>query len=351
MKWTKDGLLNDREYHADGSRGSYKINLNRKTDRWAIYLNGELLVENIYYEWNAERIAARFDITGKRVLPDGLRPRPDGGRARFIEVAAESVVAATSAPAPVPTLEPPVAAAAPIPVVTARDPEVFAANLAAEVRRLCIDPDRSSIDWSPWKSGLYNVLDAVFSAQTRYDSVVMPLLRRYHNRPGMSDCPERAFGDFVRDVDTFGGDRFERYASQVLNRQSVGGRLKVAVVYDAAQFFASRGVHTIGDMNAAKEQLRPLILDGLQSSVPGFGSALANHLLVLLGDEDRIKLDTMVLRFWSRIDSAALNPSIARDFNFALDVFTRAAQTLRTTPARLDKAVWDFETKSEMGVL
>ena len=85
MHWTKFGELYDREHHARGVRGEYKIDIDMPADRWAIFLNGVRIVEDVYCVTNAERIAEVFDLTGTAELPVGLRPRPDGRIPRFVE--------------------------------------------------------------------------------------------------------------------------------------------------------------------------------------------------------------------------------------------------------------------------
>ena len=224
-----------------------------------------------------------------------------------------------------------------------------AALIVGEVKRFGIEPDRESVVWSPWKSALYCTLDAVFSARTRYEVVVVPMLKRLDKRAAVSDTPERTFSDFLQDVDRVAGaQRFEQYAADVLqNRQRVGGRLKVAVAYDAAHFFVENGVETMADAAALGDLLRPLILGGLQMQVVGIGPALAYYLLALLGDEDRIKLDTMLLRFWERIGLSPINPMSPAHYEFALGVFRLAAESIETSPARLDKAIWDYESRRD----
>jgi hypothetical protein len=335
MKWTKFGQHYEREYHATGMRGDYKIDLDMPQDRWALFFNGSRFAENIYYEKSAEQIAEFHDKNGRVSLPCGLRPAPDGGTPRFLSgesIASEAISAIFESRIPIPS--------ASAQMHAERDIESVVAKLLFEIDRHEIEPDRHSLIWSPWNSGLYSMLDAVFSAQSKYEIIVVPLLKRLNVREGMSDTTERRFSDFIRDVDNHGA---EAYAVQVLNRQRVGGRLKVAVAYDCAKFLASRGYETMADLIADKEALKPIVLDQMRHRVVGIGPALSNYFLSLVGDENRIKLDVMLLRFLLRA-GVTLNPSIPSDYDFGLAVFTNAATSLNSTPARLDNAIWKFES-------
>ncbi|HJO26487.1 MAG TPA: hypothetical protein QF730_04490, partial [Planctomycetota bacterium] len=80
--------------------------------------------------------------------------------------------------------------------------DVYSPNedgLCTELSRL-LSEGKISIDddfWT-WESGVYGLVDCVFSSQARYESVVLPMLReRLPARPGMKDTPELKFSDFM----------------------------------------------------------------------------------------------------------------------------------------------------------
>ena len=195
-----------------------------------------------------------------------------------------------------------------------------------------------------WKSGVYAVVDCVFSAQARYESTVMPmLLERLPARPGMADEPELTFSVFLADIDSFGTEPWEAYGGQVLTRQVLAGRRKVQVCYDMASFFVDRGLETRADLTGlGKGALIDLVLGPLQSSIHGVGPALARYLTMLLGVESQVKFDTMLERFFSQLAVECGLVVGAIDMLLAERVMRVAASRLGSTPARLDHAIWQF---------
>jgi hypothetical protein len=204
-------------------------------------------------------------------------------------------------------------------------------------------------EYLEWKSGVYAVVDCVFSAQAKYDSMVLPILqKRLPSRPNLQDQPELQFSAFLQDVDSFGVDKFERYASEVvLNKQKISNRRKTEICYEACYFFVQKGLETKGDIQAMKvEALQKLVLDDLQQSIRGIGPTLARYLLMLVGDESHIKPDTMILRFFSRLTAWQPRSSSDQDSEIIRGVIASVALQHSTTPARLDHAIWLFESTS-----
>ncbi|PNY79386.1 hypothetical protein CVO96_19895 [Deinococcus koreensis] len=83
---------------------------------------------------------------------------------------------------------------------------------------------------------MYAVLDCVYSSQTCYASVVLPLLyERFPAKSGLADTPALTFSAFPHP------ERLEDYAIQVMGtRHKISGRLKVEVAWDVCQFFVTR---------------------------------------------------------------------------------------------------------------
>ncbi|ULH18224.1 hypothetical protein MF271_22410 (plasmid) [Deinococcus sp. KNUC1210] len=110
-------------------------------------------------------------------------------------------------------------------------------SLRAFVQEEGIQPDPAYIQWN---SGLYAVLDCVYSSQVRYALIVLPLLQqRFPAATGLKDTLELTFSAFL---DSVGRDptpeRLEAYAANTLRtRHKIAGRLKVEVAYDVCRFF------------------------------------------------------------------------------------------------------------------
>ncbi len=221
------------------------------------------------------------------------------------------------------------------------DEALLCTSLGALVSAGLITPDPGP---ARWKSGVYAVVDCVFSAQTRYESVVLPMLReRLPLRPRLADSPVLRFSTFLADVDTFEPDRWEGYGRAVLNLQVLGGRRKVQVCYELSRFLVDRGFETLADLQELGEQaLLELVLGPVQSSIKGIGPALARYLAILLGVENQTQPDTMILRFISSLSPWAPRFGSEEDIAVIQRVIGTVAKDTGTTPARLDNAIWRY---------
>jgi len=349
LVWDKNGEFHDRVYTSSGLRGVYRISLERSADRWIIYVDNEKRVGNIYYVKNAQKIIDDFEFEGHFALKK-LRPRPDGQvpvilsslpvKNEETKAFADAVQCGSSqvlhfAPEPRKIFEP--------------KPEVLAAKLHSLVTRLGVMPEKAGTPWLPWQSGVYALVDCIFSSQSNYNSVVLPLLRRLSARPNLHDQPSLRFTTFLDDIDNIGKDKFEQYAIQVLTRNKIAGRLKVEICYECAIFFARHKLETMADLQALGATLEPLILNNLQSRIHGVGPALSHYLLTLFGNEDHVKLDTMINRFWARMEDWCPRASSEHDYQIVLGVFRDAASRMGSTPARLDNAIWRYESALASG--
>lgn len=193
-----------------------------------------------------------------------------------------------------------------------------------------------------WNSGVYAVVDCVFSAQARYYSVVWPMLtERLPLRPGLCDEVELTFSAFLADVESFGPEPWDAYGDKVLNLQVLAGRRKVEVCHEIARFFVDRGFETRGELRELGDDgIVALVLGPLQQSIRGIGPALARYLTILLGVEGQMKPDIMITRFFEQLTRAAGLGTSAPSIPVIEEVMTRAASELGTTPARLDNAIW-----------
>ncbi|MFC3833925.1 MULTISPECIES: hypothetical protein [Deinococcus] len=200
-----------------------------------------------------------------------------------------------------------------------------------------VDPD-----FSLHHSGVHSVVNCVFSAQARFKTVVEPLLNRLH--ADLPDIPELTFSEFILRVDAVGS---ERYASDVLkNRQKLSGRLKVEVARDVADFFVRHRVQTTADFQCLDDDAaETLMLRDLAPEVRGIGPTLAHYLLWLMGREDHVKVDSMLIRLFSRLDDHPLRLGHEGDRQRVTRAIREVAMQLDTTPARLDNALWQHESR------
>ncbi len=94
-------------------------------------------------------------------------------------------------------------------------------HLIFELEKYLETDIKMSSEYLEWHSGVYAVVDCVFSAQAKYNSMVLPILqKRLPLRSNLQDDPELKFSAFLQDIDSSGIDKFERYADEVvLNKQ------------------------------------------------------------------------------------------------------------------------------------
>jgi hypothetical protein len=240
--------------------------------------------------------------------------------------------------------------------MTIPDRDVLASQLHDFVQAERIVPTVKDLHW---QSGVYAVLDCVYSAMAKFDSVVRPTLQRFGERSGLEDVPELRFGEFIENVDKrfSGPDRFNAYAETVMgNRQRLSGRSKVEVAYDVCRFFVRRGYETVGDLRALCQggpetlgELEQLVLNEMMAPGPsrirGIGAALGPYLLMSLGVETYVKPDTLLLRLLGRIGGWQPRAGHAGDLMLVRAVVTAVARQLNSTPARLDNALWRHESQ------
>jgi len=166
LVWNKNGKLYDRVYTSSGLRGAYRISLDQSADRWIVYVDNEKRVENIYYVKNAQKILDDFEAEGYFALKN-LRPRPDRQvpiilaslpiKNEEIEVSAKSnhfdfvqVSHFTHKPKrfPLPEIE------------------ALAIKLHSLIAKSGVSPEKAGTPWPPWQSGVYALVDCIFSSQS-----------------------------------------------------------------------------------------------------------------------------------------------------------------------------------------
>lgn len=236
-------------------------------------------------------------------------------------------------------------------------------QLESYVDQYGIQPDP---EFAGWKSGVYAVLDCVFSSMADYETMVLPALKRFGERTELRDESGLTFSRFIQDVNAHlaGPGSFTSYAREKLdNCQQIAGRTKLEVSYDVCKFFVDRGHETMASLQALPQgqpgtcdtppgepgQLERWVLDDIIRSgscekIRGMGPALGAYLLMNLGNEEYVKVDTMIRRVFA--DLGEWRPRAGRPEDDALirDAITCIARRMDTTPRRLDNALWKRES-------
>lgn len=215
-------------------------------------------------------------------------------------------------------------------------------NLADKIRAL--DPAPREQQWS---SLTYCVLDAVWSISANYTSVVAPLVRKVAGQHGIPGLPAtKTPGVDAADplpLHAFLSDfPDEQSLIAVTNRQRTstkGGITKAAAVRQHAEIFLSHGIATLSEAQSAL--LDPAALQSIDAdlrTVPGEGASgiRRGYLWMLIGDDNAIKPDRMVMRWLAANGAAVKSPEGARD------VLAQVAHALdgRYTLWEIDHAIW-----------
>ena len=193
-------------------------------------------------------------------------------------------------------------------------------------------------------------LDAVFSIQSRYNSVVSPLIDRFCDLIGI---PRRANDPHTLPTDgqitiTELTNRLEGFtpdflAEAINNRQrtsSKSGILKADAFLRYLQVFQQFGVDTYQDVNRLVEE-NPAFEAAIRQ-IPGQNVAV-DYFFMLAGDTDGVKVDTHHRRF--------VRNAVGRDLpaDEVKELFRQAVQYYRQhgypqmTARHLDHIVWSWQ--------
>ncbi len=183
------------------------------------------------------------------------------------------------------------------------------------------------------------VLEAVFSIGVRYETVGN-VIKHYIAFAELSADEEQGISEFLSQANAMGATRF---AEEALNNRhrtsSKNGILKA----QAAILFAE----TLRDFGVERLEDKHKILDSDRfcrciKAIPGQAISV-DYFLMLLGREDLVKADRMVLRFLNE----ALDASV--DAARAYWLLGHAADQLksecpRLTPRLLDHSIWRYQS-------
>ncbi|MFG1637448.1 hypothetical protein ACGFKX_21705 [Pseudonocardia alni] len=226
-----------------------------------------------------------------------------------------------------------------------------------DVMRLRIAADQLTIAPRParWTHLALCVIDAVWSINANYDTVVVPICRAYAAERELPDpllpsdrvnevigtTAERQLDELVADIRNRGVDWF---IANVGNRQwtSTGGHRvrKADAVLRYAEILTGHGVHTLTHAAAViNDTQRRTAIETALRAVPGHGRGIRlGYLWMLAGDDRTIKPDRMVLRW--------MHATIGRTpgIDEARKLTGEVARQSGVTPWELDHAIWSATT-------
>lgn len=196
------------------------------------------------------------------------------------------------------------------------------------------------------------ILDATFSINARYDSVVAPLVRRYAEWADLRTVllrgedlasgaspreDEQRLSDFLKSFDEKTDQEFAADVVRNRNRTSSrGGVLKAEAVRRISQILVEHGVETLDDVRKLLADLdRIEKVEKALAVVPGHGSAIrTSYIWMTAGDDQHVKPDRHVLGWLTQ--KMGRNVGVPEARVLLADV----ADKLDLTPWAVDHAIW-----------
>lgn len=194
-------------------------------------------------------------------------------------------------------------------------------------------------------------LDAVFSIQARYYSVVSPLLDRFcdlakivrtapdsHKLPSVEE--QVKISDLVKRLEGYDGDRLAKALKNKQKTSSRNGILKAEAFLEYLKVFQRFGIETFQDVNRLCEESDDL--KNALKSIKGQNVAV-DYFFMLAGDEDGVKVDTLLTRF---SETAVGHPLTKEQIK---TLFRNAVEYYREhgypdmTARHLDHIVWTWQ--------
>lgn len=211
---------------------------------------------------------------------------------------------------------------------------------------------KSVLDFTVPDFGYYNsvalsALDATFSAQANYTSVINAI-NRFCNHYGVDSraiakCPSRDCQITVSEMlELLQGMSPEQLADVVGNHQKVSGQLKSAVFSECLQVFRNCGIETYQDM---QEQFDNPDLEAALSGIRGIGPATLSYLYMLVGDSNDVKVDRHIRAFSANAtgEQNLSDEQIKTLFRHASSELSKDYPGM--TPRHLDHIVWVYQSR------
>jgi hypothetical protein len=198
-----------------------------------------------------------------------------------------------------------------------------------------------------WVSLSLCIVDAVWSIGAHYDNVVVPLVRKFATEFGVEQ-PTLPMSEpigtdplpLTRLADLSVDDLIRLTNWQ--NTSTRGGIRKADAVLRHIHAFREHGVIGLADAIALfdDEDRFAAVNNGLRA-IPGEGAHAVrrDYLWMLIGQDDLIKPDRMVLR-WFKKHGVVVDPVSARDLIAALVPLVSARLKRKVTAWEIDHALW-----------
>ena len=194
-------------------------------------------------------------------------------------------------------------------------------------------------------------LDAVFSIQAKYYSVVSPLVDRFcaltkierkapnpHMMPGVDE--QIKVSNLVQRLEGYDGESLAKALNNRQRTSSKNGILKAEAFLEYLKVFQKFKVETFQDVNRLSDESDDL--KNALKSIKGQNIAV-DYFFMLAGDEDGVKVDTWLRRF----SEAAVGHSLTKEEIITL--FRNAVAYYREhgypdmTARHLDHIVWNWQ--------
>ena len=199
--------------------------------------------------------------------------------------------------------------------------------------------------FTPYKSIVFCVIDAIFSIRTKYNPTTINVLERTAKDLGLnSRFDEFRVNDFI---DHYGNIPSEELATRVFaNRQRTSasnGILKADAVKEALIILNSIGINTIKDFNMPEKRT---LLEPKWSRIKGQSSGVTwRYLCMLAGDQNKFKDDTHIYNFF--INRLGYSLKTGNDYEKLRNAFNNeyikvSQQYPGITIAVLDHMIWKY---------
>ena len=210
---------------------------------------------------------------------------------------------------------------------------------------VALDPKPRKLRWV--SLGLC-IVDAVWSIGANYDTVVVPMVRERVAKALRVESPTAPAAGFrakdptsLQKLEELGGDRLTELTN--LQRTSTrSGILKSEAVLQHCRIFRQHGIETLEQAIAlVEDDSRLTLVDKALRAIPGEGSygIRRNYLWMMLGNDDLIKPDRMVLR-WLESQGVQTDPDGARSIIDSLASKVELPGGRRPTAWEIDHAIW-----------
>ena len=210
-----------------------------------------------------------------------------------------------------------------------------------------------------WVSASFCILDAVYSIGARYDSVVVPVVHRVAVDCGIDAPSVPNSADEEQDplsLEVFLG-RYPDPGALVavtMNKQRTstrGGILKADAALQHAQVLCEHDVQTLQDArDLLADQARLEKVEADLRRIPGEGAAgvRRGYLWMLLGNDDLVKPDRMVLRWLGR-HGVSVSAEQARFVLATVAERLSIRMGRRISAWELDHAIW-LASRARVGI-